>query len=49
MTTLSEPKAQSMKLGMEISDLLEQWREDHKEILDQKAEIDMQIMKSEAV
>jgi len=47
MTPLSELKAQSMKLEMEISDLLEQWREDHKEILDRKAEIDMRISEME--
>jgi hypothetical protein len=47
MASLSELKAQSMKLEMEISDLLEQWREDHKEILDRKAEIDAQISETE--
>jgi hypothetical protein len=48
MQSLSELKAQSMKLEMEISDLLEQWRKDHKEILDRKAEIDMRISEMEA-
>lgn len=48
MTSLPELKAQSMKLEMEISDLLEQWREDHKDILDRKAEIDMRISEMEA-
>jgi len=48
MASLSELKQRSMKLEMEISDLLEQWREDNKEILDGKADIDMQIMEMEA-
>lgn len=47
MASLSELKAQSMKLDMEISDLLEQWREDHKAILDRKLEIDIAIMEAE--
>jgi len=47
MEDLAELKMQSMKLAMEISDLLLQWRKDHSEILDRKSAIDIQIMELE--
>lgn len=47
MASISELKQQSMKLETEISDLLDIWREENKDILDRKMEIDLAIMEAE--
>lgn len=47
MVTIEELKKESMRLEMEISDLLEQWQTDHADIISRKADIDFQIMEFE--